>query len=663
MSQSDTSEQAAYQVLARKYRPGHFRDLIGQEAMVTTLTNAFAAGRIAHAYLLTGVRGVGKTTTARIIAKGLNCTGRGDGPTIDPCGKCPACVSIAAGRHVDVIEMDAASNTGVDDVREIIDAVRYRAVEARYKVYIVDEVHMLSTNAFNALLKTLEEPPEHVVFLFATTEIRKVPVTVLSRCQRFDLRRIEPEVMLEHLAGIAAREGAEIAAEALGLVVRAAEGSVRDALSLLDQAIAHGAAEGGRIEAPGVRAMLGLADRGRVFDLFEAVMRGDAPGALEELSRQYVDGADPAVVLRDLAELTHWLSVLKISPALGEDPTIGPAERDRGRDLAGRLSMRSLSRAWQMLLKVMEELPRAPTAMMAAEMAVIRLTHVADLPTPGEIVARIEGQEGPAPPPTPGAPNGGPAGVGASGTAMSARARTDQSAPSTASASPTDATASARVSAVGETPGMSAVAQAASMPSPSTGAALALVPSAPEQAPAAPEPEPEPDPVEAAAVTPTLARIEASLGAAGEWLLANHLVNFVRPVRLRPGVLEIALAEGAPADLPGRLTAALSAGAAGPADRLAVVVSGGPAGPTLVEDRRAAAVRIEAEAREHPLVAAALAAFPGATIKAVRPLGAPEGGPSPGPNPGPDADDFDDILLDAEEEDDEDDLGDPFEER
>ena len=308
---ADTATPAAsapYQVLARKYRPGHFRDLIGQEAMVTTLTNAFAHDRIAHAFILTGVRGVGKTTTARIIAKGLNCTGRGDGPTIDPCGDCEACVAIAAGRHVDVIEMDAASNTGVDNVREIIESVRYRAAEARYKVYIVDEVHMLSTSAFNALLKTLEEPPAHVKFLFATTEIRKVPVTVLSRCQRFDLRRIEPEVMMAHLAGIAAKEGAWINEEALALITRAAEGSVRDALSLLDQAIAHG--QGAETDAATVRAMLGLADRGRVFDLFDAIMAGDCAAALAELGAQYAEGADPAVVLRDLAELTHWISVV-----------------------------------------------------------------------------------------------------------------------------------------------------------------------------------------------------------------------------------------------------------------------------------------------------------------------------------------------------------------
>ncbi|GMG84640.1 hypothetical protein LNKW23_38560 [Paralimibaculum aggregatum] len=383
------SDAPAYQVLARKYRPAHFRDLIGQEAMVRTLTNAFASGRIAHAFVLTGVRGVGKTTTARILAKGLNCEAA-EGPTIDPCGECEACRSISQGRNTDVLEMDAASNTGVGDVREIIESVRYRASQSRYKVYIIDEVHMLSTSAFNALLKTLEEPPEHAKFIFATTEIRKVPVTVLSRCQRFDLRRIEPEAMMAHLGRIAEAEGAEVEPGALALVTRAAEGSVRDALSLLDQALAQGS---GPATAEAVRAMLGVADRGRLIDLFEAVMRGDAAAALAELSAQYSEGTDPGAVLRDLAELTHWVSVLKVSPEMAEDPTVAPDERARGRDLAARLSMRVLTRAWQMLLKALEELALAPNAMMAAEMALIRLTHVADLPPPEDLVRRLLAEE------------------------------------------------------------------------------------------------------------------------------------------------------------------------------------------------------------------------------------------------------------------------------
>jgi DNA polymerase III subunit gamma/tau len=410
---------APYQVLARKYRPRTFADLIGQEAMVRTLRNAFEADRIAHAFVLTGVRGVGKTSTARIIAKGLNCTGPDGqgGPTIEPCGTCEACTAIAEGRHVDVLEMDAASRTGVGDIREIIDSVAYRAASARFKVYIVDEVHMLSTSAFNALLKTLEEPPAHVKFLFATTEIRKVPVTVLSRCQRFDLRRIEPETMIAHLAAIAEREGVALAPDALALVTRAAEGSVRDALSLLDQAIAHG---GGEVSAEQVRAMLGLADRGRVLDLFERVMTGDARGALAELAAQYAAGADPMAVLRDLAEVTHWISVVKIAPESAEDPTVSPDERARGLAFAERLGMRSLTRAWQMLIKALEEVANAPNAMMAAEMALIRLTHVADLPTPEELVRRLSAAPSApqaAPPPAPPAGPGTGAGTGAPVTA------------------------------------------------------------------------------------------------------------------------------------------------------------------------------------------------------------------------------------------------------
>jgi len=327
------SDSPAYQVLARKYRPQTFADLIGQETMVRTLRNAFGANRIAHAFVMTGVRGVGKTTTARIIAKGLNCTGPAGagGPTIEPCGDCGPCRAIAEGRHVDVLEYDAASNTQVDKMRDILASIPYRPTEARYKIIIFDEVHMLSTGSFNALLKTLEEPPAHVKFIFATTEIRKVPVTILSRCQRYDLRRIEPEVMMAHLRGILAAEGATVADDALALITRAAEGSVRDALSLLDQAIAHGA---GETTADQVRAMLGLADRGRVLDLFDLVMQGNAAGALAELSSQYAGGADPMAVLRDLAEITHWISVVKITPDAADDraqPDVADAAQGAGR--------------------------------------------------------------------------------------------------------------------------------------------------------------------------------------------------------------------------------------------------------------------------------------------------------------------------------------------
>lgn len=377
-----------YTVLARKYRPETFADLVGQEAMVRTLRNAFAADRIAQAFIMTGIRGTGKTTTARIIAKGMNCIGPDGtgGPTTEPCGVCEHCTSIMEGRHVDVFEMDAASRTGVGDIREIIDSVHYRAASARYKIYIIDEVHMLSINAFNALLKTLEEPPAHVKFIFATTEIRKVPVTVLSRCQRFDLRRIEPEVLMGLLRKISDAEGAAITDDALALITRAAEGSARDALSLLDQAISHGA---GETSADDVRAMLGLADRGRVMDLLDMILRGDAAGALKDLSAQYSDGADPMAVLRDLAEITHWISIVKISPEAAEDPTVTPDEKTRGSAMAAELPMRVLSRLWQMLLKALEEVAAAPNAMMAAEMAIIRLTHVADLPSPEELVQKL----------------------------------------------------------------------------------------------------------------------------------------------------------------------------------------------------------------------------------------------------------------------------------
>ena len=421
-------DKAAYRVLARKYRPATFADLIGQEAMVRTLRNAFEADRIAHAFVLTGVRGVGKTTTARIIAKGLNCVGPDGtgGATIEPCGLCEPCVAIAEGRHVDVMEMDAASRTGVGDIREIIDSVAYRAASARYKVYIIDEVHMLSTSAFNALLKTLEEPPAHVKFIFATTEIRKVPVTVLSRCQRFDLRRIETEVMLTHLSGIAATEGASVAPDALTLIARAAEGSVRDALSLLDQAIAHGAGETTAVE---VRAMLGLADRGRVLDLFDAIMRGDPKAALAELSSQYAEGADPLAVMRDLAEVTHWVSMVRLSPEAADDPTVGPDERARGLDFAQRLKMPALTRMWQMLLKVLDEVATAPNAMMAAEMAVIRLTHVAEMPSPEELVRRLGDGAAPAPAGGPSRPAGTGGGGGATARAAAAPAPVPARAP------------------------------------------------------------------------------------------------------------------------------------------------------------------------------------------------------------------------------------------
>ena len=378
-----------YQVLARKYRPATFSDLIGQDTMVRTLTNAFEANRIAQAFILTGIRGTGKTSTARIIAKGVNCIGEdGNGSsTTEPCGKCEHCESISNGRHVDVFEMDAASKTGVADIREIIESVQYRATSARFKIYIIDEVHMLSNSAFNALLKTLEEPPKHIIFIFATTEIQKIPVTVLSRCQRFDLRRIEPEIMIEYLKNVAAEEGVEISKDALALITRASEGSVRDSISLLDQSISNAM---DKIDAKDIRDMLGFSDRGRILDLFNLIVSGDTVGALNELSSLYSDGGEPEAILNDLAEISHWISLIKITPEAAEDPTVSPDERSRGKTIANRLNIRSLSRMWQMLLVALDEIRIAPNSMMAAEMTIIRLTHVSELPSPEELIKKIQ---------------------------------------------------------------------------------------------------------------------------------------------------------------------------------------------------------------------------------------------------------------------------------
>ena len=594
------SDAPSYQVLARKYRPATFADLVGQDDMVRTLANAFKADRIAQAFMMTGIRGTGKTSTARIIAKGMNCIGPdGTGnPTTEPCGVCEHCQAIAEGRHVDVIEMDAASNTGVDDMRaQVIDTVAYAPSSARFKIYIIDEVHMLSRSAFNALLKTLEEPPRHVKFIFATTEIRKVPVTVLSRCQRFDLRRIEPEVMIAMLQRIASAEGGTVEDGALALIARASEGSARDATSLLDQAL--GQAAGNPVTAENVRAMLGLADRGRVLDLFDMVMRGNASAALEELASQYADGADPLAVLRDLAEVTHWISIAKITPDAADDPAISPDERDRGRQMAEALPMRALARGWQMLLKAMEEVANAPNAMMAAEMAIIRLTHVADLPSPEDLMKRLRSSAAPG---TGGATTtpGGNTGQGAPtaiGTANPQMGESTGPSPTMSAAVPT-----ARA-------GLQASALPPARPRVVAGGAQA------QTAPAASAPAQYADPEVALGHYHSFERILELISANRDMKLQVEVETGVRLVSYRPGRIEFTPSDVAAPDLAPRLAQRLQQWTG---VRWGVSVSDGSSAPTIAEARDAVETARRTEAEAHPMVAAVLAAFPKAKVTHVR---------------------------------------------
>jgi len=488
----EAKDTLPYRVLARKYRPVDFTTLVGQEAMVRTLRNAIATGRIAHAFMLTGVRGVGKTTTARIIARALNCIGKDGkgGATVDPCGVCDNCKAITEDRHVDVIEMDAASRTGIDDVRELIEGVRYRPVSARYKVYIIDEVHMLSEKAFNALLKTLEEPPPHVKFLFATTEIRKVPVTVLSRCQRFDLKRVPQLALIDHFSKISVAEKVEISPEALTLLARAADGSVRDGLSMLDQAIAHG---GGVVDAAQVRDMLGLADRSRVLELFEKTMRGDAPAVVAALAEMHDSGADPVVILQDLLELTHWVTRLKVAPDAAA--ASADSERAQGLAMAGKLSMASLTRAWSLLMKGLQETLSAPSPLRAAEMALIRLCYAADLPSPSDALKALQ--------------NGAAAGPAAAVAAPMPR---------------------------GGGGGGGAAARLAAQP----------ITAAASQ-PAAVQPNPR-----------SFTEIVALFEARREARLVHHLMHHVHEVRCEPGLIEFRPEPKAPTDLAPRLSELLS---------------------------------------------------------------------------------------------------------
>jgi DNA polymerase-3 subunit gamma/tau len=568
-----TTSTASYRVLARKYRPSTFDDLIGQDAMVRTISNAFESGRIPQAWILTGVRGVGKTTTARILARALNYE-LPDGSITGPTVKMPVlgvhCQAIMESRHLDVIEMDAASHNSVDDVRQINDAVRYAPVSARYKVYILDEVHMLSGAAFNALLKTLEEPPPHAKFIFATTEIRKVPITVLSRCQRFDLRRVDAALLVEHLQGIAKKEKIKADAEALALIARAAEGSVRDSLSLFDQAIAHAA---GPVRAEDVRGMLGLADRTRVIDLFEALMRADVARALSELRDQYDTGADPAMVLGDLAEFTHFVTRLKIVPALADDVSLTEAERTRGRAFAAKLSMRVLARTWQMLLKGIAEVEAAGRPLAAAEMVLVRIAYAADLPTPDEVVRSLNDR-------TAGDTvrgNGG--GAAAPGPASAAPApRSELRTRPEPRGTPRAALASAMPAVVSEPRG-----EASSVPVRALGSFTELV---------------------------------ALAGEMRDLAIKSALERDVRLVRFEDGKLEIALGASAAKSLVGELSKKLSDWTG---RRWMVAVSGEAGESTLWEQAQNRKAELRNDVESDPLVQAVLKRFPGAEIVDIRP--------------------------------------------
>ncbi|MBN8983357.1 MAG: DNA polymerase III subunit gamma/tau [Rhizobiales bacterium] len=595
LGRAPDAQGAAYRVLARKYRPTNFDNLIGQEALVRTVSNAFETGRIPQAWILTGVRGVGKTTTARILARALNYDlpdGSIKGPTVQMPVLGTHCQAIMESRHIDVLEMDAASHTGVDDVRQINDSVRYPPSSARYKVYIIDEVHMLSTAAFNAFLKTLEEPPAHAKFVFATTEIRKVPVTVLSRCQRFDLKRVEADVLMAHLGNIASMENVEAEPEALGMIARAAEGSVRDSLSLFDQAIAHAA---GIVRAEDVRQMLGLADRTRVIDLFDALARGDIVAAFKEFREQYDTGADPVVVLSDLAEFVNFVTRVKIVPATADNVVFGETERVRARDFAAKLSMRVLSRMWQMLLKGITEVQGATRPAAAAEMVLVRIAYVADLPTPDEAIRMIGQGGGGSSLPTNSSPRGAPSGASAA-AAM----------PLTMSAAPTRP---AVPRAVNEAPARAQMLSPAANPAP-TAMKIASFP-----------------------------ELVALAAAQRDLQTKSALEADVRLVRFEDGRLEVAMERTASRALIGELPRKLEQWTG---RRWTVIVSNEEGQPTLREQATEARSARERSVEADPRVREVLAHFPGARIVEVRHL-APDL---------PDADIPDDDAADASDGDD-----------
>ncbi|HEX5210739.1 MAG TPA: DNA polymerase III subunit gamma/tau [Pseudolabrys sp.] len=559
----DTPAEPGYRVLARKYRPASFDDLIGQDAMVRTISNAFEANRIPQAWILTGVRGVGKTTTARILARALNYE-LPDGSVTAPTVKMPQVgvhdEAIIESRHPDVLEMDAASHNSVEDVRQINDAIRYAPMSARYKVYILDEVHMLSGAAFNALLKTLEEPPPHAKFIFATTEIRKVPVTVLSRCQRFDLRRVDAALLVKHLEGIAAKEKIGVEPAALAMIARAAEGSVRDSLSLFDQAIAHAA---GKVAAEDVRQMLGLADRVRIVDLFEALMKGDIAAALQELREQYDIGADPSVVLSDLAEFTHFVTRVKVTPAVADDVSLSEAERVRGRDFAVKLSHRVLSRTWQMLLKGVGEVQASGRPVAAAEMVLVRIAYAADLPTPDEVVRSLS-EEG-----------GAPARPQGNGGAASAPAQS--------------------------------FAPRYEAPRGSPRSSAAVSPRLSEN----PAPESDATPTVAIGSFPEMIALAAEKR---DITMKLALERDVRLVRCEDGRLEIGLEPSAPKTLVHDLSRKLSAWTG---KRWMVVVSQEQGAPTMRAQADERKAELERSVESDPLVQAVLNRFPGAKVVGV----------------------------------------------